>query len=204
MTTGTSQATVGDRWTDSGRTIRYIAARLIRGRQIRGAGDPRVPGANPAVNPREAQALLAPARQLTPQADERERLAGRDSDPRPCAIRARRRVLGLRSPAGAEPACRRPDTATVTPAATGGAGVASRRTAASTAAHPTVPGYVAKIINGVAYAPSYAPMQVKKAIWAGNQIRHKPYIFGGGHGSFKDPATTARARSPTCCTPRAC
>ena len=32
----------------------------------------QVPGANPVVNPREAQALLAPARQLTPQADERE------------------------------------------------------------------------------------------------------------------------------------
>ena len=26
---------------------------------------------------------------------------------------------------------------------------------------------------------------MQRAIWAGNQIRHKPYIFGGGHGSFK-------------------
>ena len=47
-------------------------------------------------------------------------------------------------------------------------------------------GYVAKIIHGVAYAPSMAPIQVQRAIWAGNKIRHKPYIFGGGHGSFKD------------------
>src|SRR5258708_10213066 len=33
----------------------------------------QVPGASPVVDPREAQALSAPARQLTPQADERER-----------------------------------------------------------------------------------------------------------------------------------
>jgi hypothetical protein len=49
-----------------------------------------------------------------------------------------------------------------------------------------VRGYVAKIRNGLAYAPSYAPIQVKRAIWAGNRIRHKPYIYGGGHGSFND------------------
>ena len=55
-----------------------------------------------------------------------------------------------------------------------------------TRSHPTVPGYRAKIIHGVAYAPSMAPIQVKRAIWAGNKIRHKPYIYGGGHGSFKD------------------
>jgi hypothetical protein len=52
-------------------------------------------------------------------------------------------------------------------------------------AEPTVPGLVAKIINGVAYAPAWAPIQVREAIWAGNQIRKKPYIYGGGHGSFK-------------------
>ncbi len=57
---------------------------------------------------------------------------------------------------------------------------------ASTPAHPVVQGFAAKIIYGVAYAPSYAPIQVQQAIWAGNQIRHKPYIYGGGHGSFKD------------------
>ena len=51
--------------------------------------------------------------------------------------------------------------------------------------HPTVTGSVAKIVNGVAYAPSDAPLAVKRAIWAGNQIRFKPYVFGGGHGSFK-------------------
>ena len=46
------------------------------------------------------------------------------------------------------------------------------------------PGFKAKIIHGVAYAPAYAPIQVQRAIWAGNQIRHKPYIYGGGHGAF--------------------
>jgi cell wall-associated NlpC family hydrolase len=49
-----------------------------------------------------------------------------------------------------------------------------------------VAGAVGKIIHGVAYAPSLAPIQVQRAIWAGNAIRHKPYIYGGGHGSFID------------------
>ena len=49
-----------------------------------------------------------------------------------------------------------------------------------------VQGTRAKIIKGVAYAPSLAPIQVQRAIWAGNRIRKKPYIYGGGHGSFKD------------------
>jgi hypothetical protein len=56
----------------------------------------------------------------------------------------------------------------------------------STVAHPLVTGTVGRIIHGVAYAPSYAPIQVQRAIWAGNLIRTKPYVYGGGHGSFKD------------------
>jgi hypothetical protein len=75
---------------------------------------------------------------------------------------------------------------TVTAADTGGAGVGAPSEPASTPVHPTVPGNVAKIVKGVAYAPSYAPMQVKQAIWAGNDIRTKPYIYAGGHGTFKD------------------
>jgi hypothetical protein len=58
--------------------------------------------------------------------------------------------------------------------------------APSTPVHPTVPGDVAKIIKGVAYAPSYAPIQVKRIIWAGNLIRRKPYVYGGGHGVWND------------------
>jgi hypothetical protein len=77
---------------------------------------------------------------------------------------------------------------TVSPASTGGAGVVPAPVAPSTPQRPTVPGTVAKIIKGVAYAPAYAPIQVKKAIWAGNQIRLKPYAVGGGHGRWRDSA----------------
>jgi len=51
--------------------------------------------------------------------------------------------------------------------------------------HPTVPGDVGVIRDGVAYAPDNAPLRVKRAIWAANRLRHKPYIYGGGHGSFR-------------------
>jgi cell wall-associated NlpC family hydrolase len=51
---------------------------------------------------------------------------------------------------------------------------------------PTVNGSRAILRNGVAYAPSHAPQSVKNAIWAVNGLRHKPYIWGGGHGSFYD------------------
>jgi hypothetical protein len=73
-----------------------------------------------------------------------------------------------------------------TPIGNGGAGVGAPSTAPSTPAHPTVPGAQAKIVKGVAYAPSFAPIQVKQAIWAGDQIRTKPYVYGGGHGVWKD------------------
>jgi hypothetical protein len=54
------------------------------------------------------------------------------------------------------------------------------------AARPTVPGSRAVLRNGIAYAPADAPYRVKEAIWAVNGIRHKPYHWGGGHGSFYD------------------
>src|SRR5947209_10585579 len=69
--------------------------------------------------------------------------------------------------------------------AAGGAGLGMPASGPSTPSHPTVPGFKAKVVKGVAYAPSYAPLAVKKAIWAGNQIRHKPYVWGGGHQAFK-------------------
>jgi hypothetical protein len=56
----------------------------------------------------------------------------------------------------------------------------------SSAAGPTVPGSRAVLRNGIAYAPANAPYRVKEAIWAVNGIRHKPYHWGGGHGSFYD------------------
>jgi cell wall-associated NlpC family hydrolase len=46
---------------------------------------------------------------------------------------------------------------------------------------PIVPGMVAQIVNGTAYAPDQAPDAVKQAIWAANQIVGLPYRMGGGH-----------------------
>ena len=69
-------------------------------------------------------------------------------------------------------------------AATGGTGIGAPPPAPSTTSQPTVAGWKGKIVNGVAYAPSYAPLRVQKAIWAGNKIRHKPYVWGGGHAAF--------------------
>ena len=51
---------------------------------------------------------------------------------------------------------------------------------------PMVSGSRAVLRNGVAYAPSQAPQSVKNAIWAANTLRRKPYVWGGGHGSFND------------------
>lgn len=51
---------------------------------------------------------------------------------------------------------------------------------------PTLAGSRAVVRNGIAYAPARAPQSVKNAIWAANTIRRKPYIWGGGHGSFFD------------------
>lgn len=39
--------------------------------------------------------------------------------------------------------------------------------------------------NGLAAAPDNAPEAVKEAIWAANEIIGKPYVYGGGHRSFK-------------------
>jgi hypothetical protein len=47
-------------------------------------------------------------------------------------------------------------------------------------------GSTARIVNGLAYAPSNAPIQVRRAIWAGDRIRYKPYLYAGGHGRWND------------------
>ena len=52
------------------------------------------------------------------------------------------------------------------------------------ASGPTVPGTRARLRFGQASAPAGAPLAVKRAIWAANQLWRKPYIFGGGHKSF--------------------
>ncbi len=95
----------------------------------------------------------------------------------------------------------------ISAAATGGAGMPSKTAPAKTSGdtapapqdqaggaafgaipqslHPTVPGDVGVIRGGIAYAPENAPLAVQQVIWAANKLRHKPYIYGGGHQSFR-------------------
>jgi peptidoglycan hydrolase-like protein with peptidoglycan-binding domain len=59
--------------------------------------------------------------------------------------------------------------------------------AAEDAPLQTTPGAKAKLgSNGLAIAPDSAPPAVKAVIAAGNKIAKKPYIYGGGHGSWED------------------
>jgi hypothetical protein len=51
---------------------------------------------------------------------------------------------------------------------------------------PVVSGKTAHLRFGRAAAPKHAPLAVKRAIWAANQLRSKPYRYGGGHKSFDD------------------
>jgi hypothetical protein len=74
-------------------------------------------------------------------------------------------------------------TVTSTAAAQTGGAVAPGSTAPP---QPTVAGSKAKLTKkGVAVAPENAPAAVKRAIAAANRIRKKPYVYGGGHRSFK-------------------
>ena len=121
-----------------------------------------------------AQDLSAPARQLTPQADERERFALEDGYHHDsCCARARsERPHGLR-PVGRHGRSDRSD----------GSGDDSDH-----AGHRPcdVPGTRAKLTkSGLAIPPADAPQAVIDAINAGNRIRKKPYVYGGGHGSFQ-------------------
>jgi hypothetical protein len=73
-------------------------------------------------------------------------------------------------------------------AQTGGAGPpgGTTTTTPTTPTTPTAPGTTAQLLpNGKAVAPAGAPRQVRKAIKAGNRIRKKPYLWGGGHSRFK-------------------
>lgn len=54
---------------------------------------------------------------------------------------------------------------------------------------PPAPGDRAQVgSDGLAIAPANAPQAVKDIIAAGNAIAHKPYRYGGGHGSWNDSA----------------
>jgi cell wall-associated NlpC family hydrolase len=78
------------------------------------------------------------------------------------------------APAGAQAPAPTPAVPAPAPPATGGASY-------GVVFQPTIPGLVAQVVEGVAYAPDQAPDAVKQAIWAANQIVGLPYRLGGGH-----------------------
>jgi cell wall-associated NlpC family hydrolase len=49
---------------------------------------------------------------------------------------------------------------------------------------PSNPTAKATIMDGLAVAPDSAPQAIKNVIAAANKIAFKPYIYGGGHGSW--------------------
>ena len=66
--------------------------------------------------------------------------------------------------------------------AAGGAGLGA---VAPLDGRPTVPGSRAVYRDGIAYAPAAAPAEVQQAVWAANELLDKPYVYGGGHKSFR-------------------
>jgi len=54
------------------------------------------------------------------------------------------------------------------------------------AAEATAPAGKAILVRGRAIPPADAPAVVRRVIAAANQIRTKPYIWGGGHGRWWD------------------
>jgi hypothetical protein len=54
------------------------------------------------------------------------------------------------------------------------------------ASGPVVSGKTARLRSGKAAAPKSTRLAVKRAIWASNQLRSRPYRYGGGHKSFDD------------------
>lgn len=66
--------------------------------------------------------------------------------------------------------------------AAGGAGLDA---VAPIDSRPTVAGSRAVYRDGIAYAPAAAPLEVQQAVWSANELLDKPYIYGGGHKSFR-------------------
>jgi hypothetical protein len=68
----------------------------------------------------------------------------------------------------------------------GGAVYPSATATPTTPAEMTVPGTAAQLLpDGTAAAPADAPPAVQQAVWAANKIVGRPYVYGGGHRSFK-------------------
>ena len=70
-------------------------------------------------------------------------------------------------------------------AQTGGTGSPGSTTTSTTTTTPAPSGSARLQSDGTAVAPANAPRQIRKAIAAGNRIHKGPYIWGGGHRSFK-------------------
>jgi len=70
------------------------------------------------------------------------------------------------------------------------------------ASGPVVSGKTARLRFGSAAAPKNAPLAVKRAIWAANQLRSKPYRYGGGHKSLMIAVTIVPVRFPMRSAPR--
>ncbi len=75
------------------------------------------------------------------------------------------------------------DAGGITPTAPGG--VSPLTPVAPAPVAPAPQAHTALLSHGAAIAPADAPAAVRAAIAAANHIRHKPYIWGGGHGSFR-------------------
>src|SRR5947207_4173057 len=61
---------------------------------------------------------------------------------------------------------------------------------------PTVPGKIAQLRCGIACAPAKAPQEVKRAIWAANELRGNRIDTAAATNRFSIAATIAQARSP--------
>ena len=90
-------------------------------------------------------------------------------------------LLAISVAAAAPAAAQTPAPAPPVPGAPASAPPATGGAAYGVVFQPTVPGLVAQMVNGIAYAPDQAPDAVKQAIWAANQIVGMPYRLGGGH-----------------------
>jgi hypothetical protein len=75
--------------------------------------------------------------------------------------------------------------AIASPAAAQSGGASSPAPTTPTTPPTTTPGVATLMADGSAVAPANAPTPVRKAINAANRIRLKPYVYGGGHRSFK-------------------
>ena len=71
-------------------------------------------------------------------------------------------------------------------ATAGDGGVSSSGDSGSGGGHRCTNKNHAKLDGGKAIPPCSAPRRVVKVIKAANEIRHKPYRYGGGHGEWRD------------------